>query len=191
MQGSSYDAEDEFQKLIKISNQKIPLVDVISKISAKFDATESSRVIAFDYFESLKPAAIILEKPVFEPVQQKKQSLEGERQVIEIETPHRLQPEAERIMRNEAEKIAALNKAYLAKDGWAVIDALTALDFQVGKKVGGTQYITRPNGSVERVRNLLTFASDIIKKSAEMDDLRRAYISKNIEATHYCLEVLG
>ena len=190
--GISHDAEDEFQKVIKISNQKIPLVDVISKISAKFDATESSRVRAFDYFESLKPAAIILEKPIFESLQQqKKQSLEGERQVLEIETPHRLQPEPERIMRNEADKIAALNKAYLAKDGWAVIDALTALDFQVGKKVGGTQSITRPNGSVERVRNLLTFAHEIIKKSAEMDDLRRAYISKNIEATHYCLEVLG
>lgn len=133
--GISHDAEDEFQKVIKISNQKIPVVDVISKISAKFGATESSRVIAFDYFESLKPAAIILEKPIFESVQQqKKQSLEGERQVLEIETPHGLQPEPERIMRNEAEKIAALNKAYLAKDGWEVIDALTALDFQVGKE---------------------------------------------------------
>ena len=61
--GISHDAEDEFQKVIKISNHKIPVVDIISKVSAKYDTNESGRAAAFDYFESLESASLILEKP--------------------------------------------------------------------------------------------------------------------------------
>ena len=146
----SFEAEDEFVKVLLISKETIPLADIKSKISLKYDQGDNGRVEAFEYLENLRLKANQekqleeqrleaerLEQERLEAEQAEKELLEEklaeakriEEQKLEEASLEKERLEQERLKAEQAAR--ALKEAIIHQSGPEICLAMEALGYRI------------------------------------------------------------